>query len=283
MRLIRGCHLILPTILIFITFQLQAQEVLPAFKVVKRNGWAIISWNNQNKDLTQLIIQRSADSLKGFRSIISMPDPTSFTNGFVDKKPGSSDAYYRIFYVMPGGRYIFTEARKPITEDLPLTLQPSVQTFNSPSGLKPELNSKLRKTSPKDSLISWKKQTDTSFNLLLKAYQNIMLSRDNWKPDLEIPKMDNPQVEERLNPSILVFTNADGNLIVAQPLENKLKYTLRVFQDDNQLLFEMKNIKEKELLIDRSNFYRSGWFRYELVQAERIVEKNKFYIKPDIK
>jgi hypothetical protein len=110
-----------------------------------------------------------------------------------------------------------------------------------------------------------------------------MLSRDNWKPDLEIPKMDNPQVEERLNPSILVFTNADGNLIVAQPLENKLKYTLRVFQDDNQLLFEMKNIKEKELLIDRSNFYRSGWFRYELVQAERIVEKNKFYIKPDIK
>lgn len=283
MRLIRGCHHTLPTILIFITFQLQAQEVLPAFKVVKRNGWAIISWNNQNKDLTQLIIQRSADSLKGFRSIISMPDPTSFTNGFVDKKPGSSDAYYRIFYVMPGGRYIFTEARKPITEDLPLTLQPSVQTFNSPSGLKPELNSKLRKTSPKDSLISWKKQTDTSFNLLLKAYQNIMLSRDNWKPDLEIPKMDNPQVEERLNPSILVFTNADGNLIVAQPLENKLKYTLRVFQDDNQLLFEMKNIKEKELLIDRSNFYRSGWFRYELVQAERIVEKNKFYIKPDIK
>jgi hypothetical protein len=45
----------------------------------------------------------------------------------------------------------------------------------------------------------------------------------------------------------------------------------------------MKNIKEKELLIDRSNFHRSGWFRYELVQAERIVEKNKFYIKPDIK
>lgn len=283
MRLIRGCHHILTILLVFITIQLQAQEVLPAFKVVKRNGWVIISWNNDNKDLTQLIIQRSTDSLKGFRSIISMPDPTSSTNGFVDRKQGSSDAYYRIFYVMPGSRYIFTESKKPIAEELPLTLQPSLQTLNSPLDLKKELNSKISKSSPKDSLISWKKQTDTSFNHLLKAYQNIMLSRDSWKPDLEIPKLDNTQIEERLNPSILVFTNADGNLIVAQPIENKLKYTLRVFQDENQLLFEMKNIKEKELLIDRSNFHRSGWFRYELVQAERIVEKNKFYIKPDIK
>jgi hypothetical protein len=56
-----------------------------------------------------------------------------------------------------------------------------------------------------------------------------------------------------------------------------------VYQDDDQLLFEMKNIREKELLIDRSNFHKSGWFRYELVQGDKIVEKNKFYIKPDVK
>lgn len=279
----RGSLFILTSIFITITLQLNAQEVLPAFKVVKRNGWAIISWNNNNKDLTQLIIQRSADSLKGFRSIISMPDPTSSTNGFVDKKPGSADAYYRIFYVMPGSRYVFTSTQKPVTEEVQLNLQTTLKPLNTASLLSDEHNIKLGQNSLKDSALSWKKQTDTSFNLLLKAYQNIMLSRDNWKPEMDIPKPDNLKVEERFNPSILVFTNADGNLIIAQPLDTKIKFTMRVYQDDDQLLFEMKNIREKELLIDRSNFHKSGWFRYELVQGDKIVEKNKFYIKPDVK
>jgi hypothetical protein len=117
----------------------------------------------------------------------------------------------------------------------------------------------------------------------MNAYQNIMLSRSSWKPEQEIPRPDSSQRVEIKNPSILVFTNAEGNLIVAQPVENKTKYTLRVFQDENNILFEMKNIKEKELLIDRSNFHRSGWFGYELLQGGIVKEKNKFYIKPDVK
>lgn len=280
---IRGSRFIFLVLMFLSVAPSQAQEVLPEFKVVKRNGWAIISWNNNNRELTQLIIQRSADSAKGFRSITSMPDPTSTTNGYVDKKPGSENAYYRIFYVMPGSRYMFTVSKKPVTEELPLILPPQLIPILPNGGIKPEINGNIGKLSPKDSVTSWKKQTDTSFNLLMNAYQNIMLSRSSWKPEQEIPRPDSSQHVEIKNPSILVFTNAEGNLIVAQPVENKTKYTLRVFQDENNILFEMKNIKEKELLIDRSNFHRSGWFGYELLQGGIVKEKSKFYIKPDVK
>lgn len=283
MPLIRGSRFIFLVFMFLSVAPSQAQEVLPEFKVVKRNGWAIISWNNTNRELTQLIIQRSADSAKGFRSIISMPDPTSTTNGYVDKKPGSVDAYYRIFYVMPGSRYLFTASKKPVTEEIPLNLQQQLVTLLPQGTIKTEIGGNITKINPKDSVTSWKKQTDTSFNLLMNAYQNIMLSRSSWKPEQEIPRVDSSQRVEIKNPSILVFTNAEGNLIVAQPVENKTKYTLRVFQDENNILFEMKNIKEKELLIDRSNFHRSGWFGYELLQGGIVKEKNKFYIKPDVK
>ena len=77
--------------------------------------------------ITQLIIQRSADSLTGFRSIVSMPDPTSSTNGFVDKKSGSKLFFYRIFYVMPGSRYVFSESKKPKVEIPPPVVQPEIK------------------------------------------------------------------------------------------------------------------------------------------------------------
>lgn len=96
----------------------KAEDSLPHFTVKERNGMVIIGWLNPHPELTQLIIQRSVDSLTGFRSIVSMPDPTSVSNGYVDKKPGVANSYYRIYYVNPGGRYIFTVAQKAFKDSL---------------------------------------------------------------------------------------------------------------------------------------------------------------------
>jgi hypothetical protein len=43
----------------------------------------------------------------------------------------------------------------------------------------------------------------------------------------------------------------------------------------------MKNIKESQLLIDKSNFIYSGWFKYEITEGERVKEKGKFFISGD--
>ena len=44
------------------------------------------------------------------------------------------------------------------------------------------------------------------------------------------------------------------------------------------LLFELKDVKEKNFKIDKTNFYHSGWFKFELYENGELLEKNKFYL-----
>ncbi len=260
--------------------KVSGQTTLPDFQVIQRNGVNIISWNNENKELTQLIIQRSADSLIGFRSIVSMPDPTSSTNGFVDKKSGSKLFFYRIFYVMPGSRYVFTESKKPKVEIPPPVVQPEIKKppITVPAPATDTTNPPITKKEVQEII---KKQPDTAVSQLKLAYQQVGLSQYNWRTITILPKTDNILNDDTFVLSSMIFTNGEGNLIVSLPDVSKNKFTLRVFREDKSLLFEMKHIRENQLLIDRSNFHNSGWFRYELKEGEKVREKNLFYIKPD--
>lgn len=256
------------------------QTTLPNFQVIQRNGVNIISWNNEIKEITQLIIQRSVDSLAGFRSIVSMPDPTSLTNGFVDRKSGSKLFFYRIFYVMPGGRYVFTESQKPKVEIPPPVIQPTIKKQPTPNPA-PVIVTTDPPISKKEVPVIIKKQPDTAVSRLSLVYQKIGLSQYNWRTITILPKTENILNDDTFVLSSLIYTNGEGNLIISLPDAPKNRFTLRVFREDKSLLFEMKHIRENQLLIDRSNFHNSGWFRYELREGERIREKNRFYIKPD--
>ncbi len=224
------------------------QQVLPEFSVTDRNGVVIIGWNNTHQDLTQLIIQKSIDSAKGFRSIMSMPDPTSFSNGYVDKKPGANQYYYRIFYVFPGGRYAFTAAKKskPIEFD----------ALSNKASTKEVIASKIESI----------KSLPTSKELLASS-----------KPT---PKIDSIVKEYVFTPSSFVFTDKDGNLSISLPDAEKKKFSVHVFREDGTELFRIRNIKEPQLLIDRSNFYHSGWFKFTLYDNAILKEENKFFIPP---
>lgn len=256
------------------------QNTLPDFQVIQRNGVNIISWNNENKELTQLIIQRSADSLTGFRSIVSMPDPTSSTNGFVDKKSGSKLFFYRIFYVMPGSRYVFSESKKPKVEIPQPVVQPEkkMPPITVPAPATVTTNPPITKKEVQEII---KKQPDTAVSQLKLAYQQVGLSQYNWRTITILPKTENILNDDTFVLSSMIFTNGEGNLIISLPDAPKNRFTLRVFREDKSLLFEMKHIRENQLLIDRSNFHNSGWFRYELREGEKVREKNRFYIKPD--
>lgn len=237
----------------------KAEDSLPRFTVKERNGMVIIGWLNPHPELTQLIIQRSVDSLTGFRSIVSMPDPTSVSNGYVDKKPGVANSYYRIYYVNPGGRYIFTVAQKAFKDSL-LNIR-SVPTTSSANESNETNNiSGMRGLLP-DKALKIKRETATVIQISGKIEDNIN--------------------ENVFSPSGLIFTNIEGNLIIALPDANKKKFTLRVFMEDGTPIFHMKNIKEPQLLIDRSNFLHSGWFKYDLYENEKLREQNKFFIPPE--
>ena len=62
---------------------------------------------------------------------------------------------------------------------------------------------------------------------------------------------------------------------------NNKKYTIKFFEDDDTFLFELKDIKEASLMLEKSNFYHSGWFKSELYDEGKLVEKNKFFMPKD--
>ena len=78
--------------LFFIAFiaianHLIAQDTLPKFSVKNvGNNRIVIGWINTFETVRQISIQRSFDSTKNFKSILTVADPSIPENGFVDTK-----------------------------------------------------------------------------------------------------------------------------------------------------------------------------------------------------
>lgn len=82
-------------------------------------------------------------------------------------------------------------------------------------------------------------------------------------------------------PSFYVYTNKDGYLFINLPDADKKKYRIKFYEEDDSFLFELKNIKEPALTLDKANFLHAGWFKFELYNDEKLVEKNRFYLARD--
>jgi len=282
-----------------------AQDTLPAFTAKEINDRTIIGWNNPDKELRQLIIQRSADSLKGYQSIMSMPDPTSFSNGYLVKTTDSIRYFYRIFYVKLNGQYFFTNAKKAIEEILPPPPKPVTQTVaeSSPKPSPPPAVQKKKPikivaspsivTTPSSPRISEKEKevvqeavTYIEEGVNSKKYERVQFNVPVSKiEDIEkISKFINKDslvTETFFQPSAFIYINPGGNLMLILPNPEKKHFSFFVYKEDGTLLFNMKNIKESKLLIDRSNFISSGWFNYELYDGQKSKEKSKFFIPPE--
>jgi hypothetical protein len=268
----------------------RAQDSLPNFSVDVRNGAIIIGWINPYNDIAQLIIQQSKDSISGFRSIVTMPDPAAVTNGFAYKKPYSENYYYRIFYLRSGSRYMFTApkkpspeikqiAQKPIQDKVAENLITSPKQVDSIIKSNPSIVTDIKKGLKADSVVLEK--IDSVFRVNPEKAMKIIRYVGQVASPLQ--KIDHTTKDDIFNPSGFIFTNNEGNLVIALPDVHKKKFSLYVQTKEGTPVFEMKNIKEPLLQIDKSNFYKSGWFKYELYEAGRLREKNRFYIPEDIK
>jgi len=292
-----------------------AQDTLPAFTAKEINGKTIIGWNNPDKELKQLIIQQSADSLKAFRSIMSMPDPTSFSNGYLVKSTDSIRYFYRIFYVKLNGQYFFTKAKKATKEIPPPptpkpqpVIQPITQPVTQPTAkltpqtaIKAEVKKQATKKNTLPPIVEKKSLppiTETEKEVIQEVdvyFEEELNSKKYEKIQLTIPvskiedigkmskfiKKDSVVTENMFQPSAFVYINPGGNLMLILPNPEKKHFSFLVYKEDGALLFNMKNIKESKLLIDRSNFMSSGWFNYELYDGQKPKEKSKFFIPPE--
>lgn len=82
-------------------------------------------------------------------------------------------------------------------------------------------------------------------------------------------------------PSVYVYTNKDGYVFVNLPDAEQQKYRIKFYDSDGSLLFELKQIREQALTLDKTNFLHAGWFRFELFNGEKLVEENRFYLSRD--
>ena len=205
-----------------------AQDTLPNFSV--RNAGKnriIIGWVNTLKDVKQISIQRSFDSIRNYKTILSVADPKAVQNGFADTKAPADTMFYRLFYVLEGGRFYFTEAKKPNLGPLENERQNGVRVIPITPG----------------------------------AIDSTITKRNN-----------------SFTPSFYVYTNNEGYVFINLPDADKKKYRVKFFEENDDFLFEIKQIKETGLTIDKANFYHAGWFKFELYNDEKLIEKNKFYI-----
>jgi hypothetical protein len=106
-------------ILIFSFGDTYAQSSLPEITVKNYNGKIIISWlNDYKKKVSDILIQRSYDSLKNYTTIGTVLIPQNLENGYPDLNAPYNKMYYRVTIVFEGGTYIVGPSTRPVKEKI---------------------------------------------------------------------------------------------------------------------------------------------------------------------
>ncbi len=232
--------------LLFLTFGissfLQAQEILPGISVRNAGGKIIVSWRNEyQKPVTTINIQRSYDSLTNYSTIGSVLNPQNKENGYADLTAPYSKMYYRVFIAFEGGSYIISTPERPVKDTGAYT----------------------------STAVKYPWQVDPS------ADPNIIVP----PPPAVNPAA--PNTPAITYPSKWVFTARDNNVVIYLPDVETKKYSVKFFDELDKPLFELNNLKDDYLIIEKVNFKKSGWYHFEVLESGKTVEKNKFYIGKD--
>lgn len=90
-----------------------------------------------------------------------------------------------------------------------------------------------------------------------------------------------PVKSNAYSPSVRIYTARDNNVVIHLPDAATKKYSAIFFTDTEKKLFELQNLQEEYLIIEKVNFGKAGWFNFELYESGKLVEKNKFLIPKD--
>lgn len=263
-------------LLLFISGNLFSQDTLPKFTIVEIGNKVIISWTNPYQNLVQLNVQRSYDSLKFYSTIFSAPSPEIPQNGYTDTKKPVNRIYYRIFYVLQGGQYFFSKAK-------------SASGFSSEANASRDINNSnfLNIVPGSRRVITVTIRNQIFKQLSANAFKNFRDSILHLTKDTLFAVNDsliglNPYTgPDNFKPSSFIYLNKDGYINISVPSPGEKRYDLKFFEENGFSLFEINNIKESSLIIDKSNFVHSGWFLFELYEDNKLKEKNKLFLPKD--
>jgi len=279
--------------LIFVSLSVQviAQDTLPRFTLIaKPNNKNIISWSNPFRSISQIGIQRSPDSTRNFKTILTVPDPSVKQNGFADTKAPAPNMYYRLFIVLDSGKYIFTNSKKPVLD----TSENENETFliddNQRVKLSDSLSSrevkKIKEDPRPEKLYVIKRQglfINVPENNFRKFRDSILYSTKDTMMYISVDTIViKPYTQKEIyRASKYVFTEKYGNVMITLPDAHAKKYSVSFFEENKSPVFEIKEVKSPSLTVDKSNFVHSGWFWFELYEDGKLKERHKVFIPKD--
>jgi len=294
---------------LFFSAILQAQDTLPRFSATARGpGKILVSWHNNYPIVTQISIQRSTDSLRNFTTLLTVPDPALPENGAVDSRAPHPNFYYRLFIVFDNGRYLFTPSHRPqsvtgeseaITREdkaaekvLAKAVEPRI-VFIDPAGPRQAATIKSLTDTHGTAQISdvafsanfYVRRGDSIIGRLsgrqIQSFRDSVLNgtRDTLvfiDGDTLLVKPFVPVEVYKI--SAYVYTGKYGNIHVSLPEAARRHFSVKFFDENNKLMFELSEIKDPALILDKTNFHHAGWFRFELYDGDQLKEKNKLFI-----
>jgi hypothetical protein len=291
----------------------KAQDTLPSFTVKNRSGKIIVSWTNNYPAIRQISIQRSSDSANGFRSILTVPDPKAITNGYLDSRAPDTVSYYRLFLLLDSSHYVFTSGKKAVRDTIVAVVPPPppvvvaevtpqlvVDTAATVSNTRVINQANVERDGPKmkdnvktpfkdkplviETTIYIKRRDSVIGQITDRVYKRFKDSvLTKTKDTLVIKSFDTIVIKPVYRPSQYVFTDKDGNVVILLGRISDNKYAIKFFDEDNSPLFELQDVKESPLTLEKINFQHAGWFYFELYENETLKERHKFFIPRDKK
>jgi hypothetical protein len=111
----------------------------------------------------------------------------------------------------------------------------------------------------------------------LEKYPPSFTSGPHISPDFTLYKRDTSQGRAQ---TAIVRNEKNGDVVVSVPPGLQGRYRIRFFSEKQGLLFEIREIQDAVLIVEKYNFGRAGLYRYELYRDDCLVEKNSFRINP---
>lgn len=250
-----------------------AQQPLPDFKIIKGpKNRTILSWkNNFGDNLTVLNIQRSTDSVKGFRTIHSVDNKSLTVNAYTDNKPVPGADYYRFYYVLKKGGYHFTKAKHVATGFVSEQLLKQLNAAKKIS-IKGDQNRTIPfKAMPRltDSVVN-----RTSDSLFFVNDTTIQYVRYN-----AVAAMASNQ-SNLIPVSKFLYLNADGYIVLRFPQRDLSHYSMTIFKRNGRsVLYKIPRFNNNELILSKSSFLHTGLYPYEIYKDGKLQERSKMEIK----
>lgn len=257
----------------FSSGELYSQATLPNFIIRNTNKAVVLLWRNQYPgQIKGITVQRSYDSAKNFASIASVINPQNAINGFSDINPPYHKMYYRLFIGFDSGIYIITGSRK--------------FGFNNAidyGSLIAEINALYEKPNPQQEGKSNTKKTVADLptkNSAKEITQKEKPGSKMLKPVNEVS--DTAIINDFITyPSKRIYADKDNNIVINLPNIRQDNYLIKFFTEDYKPLFELKNLAEDYLFIEKVNFTHAGWYTFEIYKNGLLLEENKFNISKD--